>query len=40
MDIVPHQRFDARGNILAWLNDGTGRYAVLKSTEFEDAEAV
>ncbi len=40
IDIVPYQRFDALRNILAWLNDGTGRYAALKSTEFEDTEAV
>ena len=26
--------------VLAWLNNGTGRYAVLKSTEFGNADAL
>ena len=30
----------ARANVLAWLNEGTGYYAVLKSTEFENTGAV
>ena len=38
-DIVP-QRYDTEGaNVLAWLNDGTGHYVALKTTEFEDKDA-
>ncbi len=41
VDIVP-QRFDVvdGANVLAWLSDGTGRYAALKSTDFDQTEAV
>lgn len=40
-DIVP-DRYDPDGveNVLAWLNDGTGHYVTLKTTEFEDAAAL
>lgn len=40
IDIVPHQYDRSRGNVLAWLNDGTGHYVALKSTEFTDSEAL
>ena len=39
VDIAP-QQYAEGANVLAWLNDGTGRYAVLKSTEFDDADAL
>ena len=41
VDIVP-QVFDVDDgeNVLAWLNDGTGRYAVLKSTDFDNTETM
>ena len=36
VDIVP-QGYSAEGsNVLAWLNDGTGHYVALKTTEFSD----
>ena len=41
VDIAPQQfDVDDGANVLAWLNDGTGRYAALKTTEFDDAEAL
>ena len=40
IDIVPHQYDRSGANVLAWLNDGTGHYFALKSTEFTDAEAL
>ena len=40
IDIVPHQYDRSGANVLAWLNDGTGHYVALKSTEFTDAEAL
>ena len=39
VDIAP-QLYAEGANVLAWLNDGTGRYAVLKSTEFGNADAL
>ncbi len=41
VDIVPH-RYDVfnGANVLAWLNDGTGRYAALKTTEFDNMGAL
>ena len=39
LDIVP-QRFAEGSNVLAWLNDGTGHYAALKTTAFDNTEAV
>ena len=40
IDIVPHLLLDPRENVLAWLNDGTGRYAALKLSDFGDTEDV
>ena len=40
IDIVPHLLLDVRENVLAWLNDGTGRYAALKLSDFGDTEDV
>ena len=41
VDIAPQQfDVDDGANVLAWLNNGTGRYAALKTTEFDDTEAV
>ena len=40
IDIVPHLLLDPRENVLAWLNDGTGRYAALKLSDFGDSEEV
>ena len=40
VDIVPKSYPDEGSNVVAWLNDGTGHYVVLKSTEFSDAEAL
>ena len=37
---MPHQYDRSGANVLAWLNDGTGHYVALKSTEFTDAEAL
>ena len=31
--------YEAGPNVMAWLNDGTGRFAVLKNTEFDDIDA-
>ena len=39
VDIVP-QQYEPGANVLAWLNDGTGHYAVLKTTDFDNQEAV
>lgn len=41
VDIVP-QDFDVDHgtNVLAWLNDGTGHYAALSTTAFDDLEAL
>ena len=41
VDIVP-QDFDVDHgtNVLAWLNDGTGHYTALSTTEFDDNEAL
>ena len=41
VDIVP-QSFDVDHgtNVLAWLNDGTGHYTALSTTEFDDIEAL
>ena len=37
-DIVP-QRYDTEGgNVLAWLNDGSGHYVALKTTMFRDPD--
>ena len=39
VDIVP-QAYDTEGsNIVAWLNDGTGHYVALKTTEFSEKDA-
>ena len=38
VDIVP-QLYGVGSNVMAWLNDGTGHYAVLKNTEFNDIDA-
>ncbi len=42
VDIVPQLFWDEDGrpNVLAWLNDGTGHYVPLKTTEFDDADAL
>ena len=40
VDIAPQWFGVDSGNVLAWLNDGTGRYAVLKTTAFDDADAL
>ena len=43
VDIVPQLYWDEGGqgaNVLAWLNDGTGHYVALKTTEFEDIIAL
>ncbi|MDE2692346.1 MAG: hypothetical protein OXI49_17770 [Acidobacteriota bacterium] len=40
IDIVPHLLLDHGENVLAWLNDGTGRYAALKLSDFGNAEEV
>ena len=40
LDIVPQQYAYDNGNVLAWLNDGTGHYVALKTTMFSDAEAL
>lgn len=39
VDIVP-QHYPPGQRVLAWLNDGTGHYAVLKTTAFNDTEAL
>lgn len=38
VDIAP-QWYGEGPNVMAWLNDGTGRFAVLKNTEFSDTNA-
>lgn len=38
VDIAP-QWYGVGPNVMAWLNDGTGHYAVLKNTEFNDSDA-
>ncbi len=38
VDIVPQDA--AEPNVLAWLNDGTGHYAALRSAEFDNVEAL
>ena len=38
VDIAP-QWYGVGPNVMAWLNDGTGHYAVLKNTEFDDIDA-
>lgn len=42
VDIVPQLYWapDESPNVMAWLNDGTGRYVALKTSEFEDAYAL
>ena len=40
LDIVPQNYAYDNGNVLAWLNDGTGHYVALKTTMFSDAEAL
>ncbi|MCY3965790.1 MAG: VCBS repeat-containing protein [Acidobacteria bacterium] len=42
VDIVPQLFWSGDGspNVLAWLNDGTGHYVPLKTTEFDDADAL
>ena len=43
VDIVPQLYWDESGqgaNVLAWLNDGTGHYVALKTTEFNDFDAL
>ena len=41
VDIVPQMTSENPGNVLAWLNDGTGHYVALKTTMFPDsADAV
>ena len=40
VDIVPQDYDDWRTNVLAWLNDGTGHYTALSTTEFDDIEAL
>lgn len=39
VDIVPQIYSPEGSNVVAWLNDGTGHYVALKSTEFSDDEA-
>lgn len=39
VDIVPQFYRPEGSNVVAWLNDGTGHYVALKSTEFSDDEA-
>ena len=38
VDIAP-QWYGVGPNVMAWLNDGTGHYAALKNTEFNDIDA-
>ena len=40
VDIVPQSYPDEGSNVVAWLNDGTGHYVALKTTEFSDTEAL
>ncbi len=40
VDIVPMFYDSAGDNILAWLNDGTGHYVALKTTQFRNTEAL
>ncbi len=40
LDIVPQEYAYDNGNVLAWLNDGTGHYLALMTTMFSDAEAL
>ena len=40
LDIVPQNYAYDNGNVLAWLNNGTGHYVALKTTMFSDAEAL
>ncbi len=40
LDIVPQNFSYDNGNILAWLNDGTGHYVALKTSMFSDSEAL
>ena len=40
VDIVPQFYHDEGDNIVAWLNDGTGHYVALQTTEFSDAAAL
>ena len=39
VDIAP-QLYAEGANVLAWLNDGTGRYAVLRTGEFSNTDAL
>ncbi len=40
VDLVPEGYDAGSGNVLAWLNDGTGHYATLRTTDVENADAV
>ena len=40
LDIVPQIYSYDNGNVLAWLNDGTGHYVALKTSMFSDSEAL
>ena len=40
LDLVPEGYQVGSGNILAWLNDGTGHYATLRTTDIANADAI
>ena len=40
VDIVPQSYSYEGSNVVAWLNDGTGHYVALKTTEFSHTEAL
>ena len=40
VDIVPQGYSSEGSNVVAWLNDGTGHYVALKTTEFNDDRAL
>ena len=40
VDIVPQFYSTEESNVVAWLNDGTGHYVPLKTTEFSDDSAL
>jgi len=40
LDLVPEGYQVGSGNILAWLNDGTGHYATLRTTDIANTDAV
>ena len=40
LDLVPERNVTYQGNVLAWLNDGTGHYVALSSHMFPGADAL